>query len=197
MKRVLRISSWASLPPGAEADVSFVPPLVRRRLSPLQKLFFSLARSVGAEPPLPVVFASRDGEDALTRRIVAEFNEAGAVSPNRFSSSVYNAAPGLWSLMTKNRAPYTAIAAGDDSVECGMLELLFAEAPAAFVYAEETGGGYGVALRVAPADTQEGRAVEVADGDPSRPAFGFDALCAFLSGASSSLEGKWLSLGDA
>lgn len=196
MKRVLRISSWASLPPGAEADVSFAPPLVRRRLSPLQKLFFSLARSVGAEPPLPVVFASRDGEDALTRRIVAEFNEAGAVSPNRFSSSVYNAAPGLWSVMTKNRAPYTAIAAGDDSVECGMLELLFAEAPAAFVYAEETGGGYGVALRVAPPGA-EGRAVEVADGDPSRPAFGFDALCAFLSGASSSLEGKWLSLRDA
>ena len=196
MKRVLRISSWASLPPGAEADVSFVPPLVRRRLSPLQKLFFSLARSVGAEPPLPVVFASRDGEDALTRRIVAEFNEAGAVSPNRFSSSVYNAAPGLWSVMTKNRAPYTATAAGDDSVECGLLELLFAGAPAAFVYAEETGGGYGVALRVAPSGA-EGRAVEVAGGDPSRPAFGFDALCAFLSGASSSLEGKWLSLRDA
>lgn len=196
MKRVLRISSWASLPPGAEADVSFVPPLVRRRLSPLQKLFFSLARSVGAEPPLPVVFASRDGEDALTRWIVAEFNEAGAVSPNRFSSSVYNAAPGLWSVMTKNRAPYTAIAAGDDSVECGFLELLFAGAPAAFVYAEETGGGYGVALRVAPSG-EEGRAVEVADGYPSRPAFGFDALCAFLSGASSSLEGKWLSLRDA
>ena len=196
MKRVLRISSWASLPPGAAADVSFVPPLVRRRLSPLQKLFFSLARSVGAEPPLPVVFASRDGEDALTRRIVAEFNEAGAVSPNRFSSSVYNAAPGLWSVMTKNRAPYTAIAAGDDSVECGLLELLFAGSPAAYVYAEETGGGYGVALRVAP-DGAEGRAVEVSDGDPARHAFGFDALCAFLSGASSSLEGKWLSLRDA
>ena len=196
MKRVLRISSWASLPSGAAADVSFVPPLVRRRLSPLQKLFFSLARSVGAEPPMPVVFASRDGEDALTRRIVAEFNESGAVSPNRFSSSVYNAAPGLWSVMTKNRAPYTAIAAGDDSVECGLLELLFAGAPAAFVYAEETGGGYGVALRVTPSGA-EGRAVEVADGDPSRPAFGFDALCAFLSGASSSLEGKWLSLRDA
>ena len=196
MKRVLRISSWASLPPGAAADVSFVPPLVRRRLSPLQKLFFSLARSVGAEQPLPVVFASRDGEDALTRRIVAEFNEAGAVSPNRFSSSVYNAAPGLWSVMTKNRAPYTAIAAGDDSVECGLLELFFAGAPAAFVYAEETGGGYGVALRVAPPGA-DGRAVEVAAGDPSRPAFGFDALCAFLSGASSSLEGKWLLLRDA
>jgi len=145
---------------------------------------------------MPVVFASRDGEDALTRRIVAEFNEAGAVSPNRFSSSVYNAAPGLWSVMTKNRAPYTAIAAGDDSVECGLFELLFAGAPAAFVYAEETGGGYGVALRVAPHD-EEGRAVEVSDGDPSRLAFGFDALCAFLSGASSSLEGKWLSLKDA
>ena len=196
MKRVLRISSWATLPPGATADVSFVPPLVRRRLSPLQKIFFSLAHSVGAEPPAAMVFATRDGEDTLTRRIVGEFNESGAVSPNRFSSSVYNAAPGLWSVMTGNRAPYTAIAAGDDSVECGFVELLFASAPAVLVYAEETGGGYGAALKIGPEDG-EGRAVEVEWRGSSGKTFGFDALAGFLSGASSSLEGRWLSLTDA
>jgi len=196
MKRVVRIASWASLPPGSEADVSFVPPLQRRRLSPLQRLFFSLARSVGAEPPVSVVFSSRDGEDTLTRRIVGEFNESGSVSPNRFSSSVYNAAPGLWSVVTGNRSPYTAVAAGDDSVECGLIELLSAPPPAALVYAEETGGGYGAAVRIAP-EGAEGRAVSVGAGDPARPPVGFDALTGFLSGASPSLEGRWLSLADA
>ena len=196
MNRMLRISAWAALAPGAAADVSFAPPLLRRRLSPLQKLFFSLARSVGVEPPMPVVFSSRDGEDALTRRIVADFNADGSVSPNRFSSSVYNAAPGLWSVMTGNRAPYTAVAAGEESVECGLLELLQAEGPAVLVYAEETGGGYGAALCVSPAGG-EGRLVVAGDGDPSRAPAGFDALHGFLSGASHSLDGRWISLRDA
>jgi len=196
MKRLFRISSWATLSSGAMADVSFVPSLVRRRLSPLQKIFFSLAHSVGAEPPLPVVFSSRDGEDTLTRRIVEEFNGDGSVSPSRFSSSVYNAAPGLWSVMTKNRAPYTAIAADDDSVECGLLELMSAGLPAVFVYAEETDGGYGAALRVSPSEG-EGRLVVAEDGDPSCASIGFGELTSFLSGESSSLGGRWISLRDA
>ena len=193
MNRRLRIASTAVIKPGAPLDVSFVPPLVRRRLSPLQKLFFALANSVGAAEPTQVVFSSRDGEDTLTRRIVEEFNADGAVSPNRFSSSVYNAAPGLWSVATKNHAPYTAVAAGDDSVECGLLELLFAATPAVLVYAEETGGGYGAALRVVGADSA-GREAVVEEGDPSRRPLGFDAFAAFLSGEANVLEGRWLTL---
>ena len=63
------------------------------------------------------------------------------MSPAGFSSSVHNAAPGAWSLFTKNRAPYTAIAARDRSYEMGLVEAeaqLAAGAPyVLYVYAEE------------------------------------------------------------
>lgn len=143
MKRPV-ILARKTLKPGEPPDVSFVPPLQRRRLSPLQKIFFHLANMEGAPKPVRVVFASRDGEDTLTRRLVDDFHADGSVSPNRFSSSVYNAAPGLWSILTGNTAPYTAVAAGRETVRCGLLEaLLPAETPTLFVYAEETGGGHG------------------------------------------------------
>ena len=132
---------------GETPDVSFVPPLQRRRLSPLQKIFFHLANFEGFPAPRNIVFASRDGEDTLTRRLVDGFNADGSVSPQRFSTSVYNAAPGLWSVFTKNPAPYTAIAAGGATVERGLYEAEHADLyPTLFVYAEETGGGHGFSV---------------------------------------------------
>lgn len=193
MKRRVFISSSAVVEPGAAPDVSFVPPLVRRRLSPLQKIFYALANQVETAPSALTVFASRDGEDTLTRRIVDDFHDDGSVSPHRFSSSVYNAAPGLWSVSTKNRAPYTAIAAGEDTIECGLIELFADAFPAMLVYAEETGGGYGAALSVS-AEGEAGSAVDVEDGDPSRAPVDFAAFADFLSGRIRSLEGRYLTL---
>ena len=180
--------------PGRPVDVSFAPPPLRRRLSPLQRIFFSLANGLGPGANETIVFASRDGEDTLTRRIVADYADGGSVSPQRFSTSVYNAAPGLWSILTKNRSPYTAVAAGEETIECGLLEALLADKPATFVYAEETGGGYGAAARFA----LDGGTRRVALLDPRgdfRP-ISFDALAAFLSGASRDLCGRRLRLKD-
>ena len=197
MKGVHSIVAWAVMEPGELPDVSFSPPIMRRRLSPLQKLFFALAHSVESSAPATTVFASRDGEDLLTRRIVDEFHADGTVSPQRFSSSVYNAAPGLWSVLTRNRAPYTAIAAGEDTIECGLLELFMhgAQSPATLVYAEETGGGYGFALALGAA--AGARLFDVSAGDASRPAITFSDAKAFLSGESRELAGRWLTLRSA
>lgn len=191
MRRRVYIASYAVVSRGTSPDVSFVPPLVRRRLSPLQKLFFALAKAVENDPSQLVVFASRDGEDTLTRRTVEDFRADGSVSPHRFSSSVYNAAPGLCSVFTKNRAPYTAIAAGDDTIECGIIELLAGRTPSMFVYAEETDGGYGAAMTLADGGET---AVEVGDGDPSLPPVGFDALNSFLHGEATEVKGRFISL---
>ena len=193
MKRRVFLGKSAVVEPGVAPDVSFVPPLVRRRLSPLQKLFFALAKEVETAPSALTVFASRDGEDTLTRRTVEDFQADGSVSPHRFSASVYNAAPGLWSVFTKNRAPYTAIAAGEDTIECGILELLADAVPAMLVYAEETGGGYGAALSLV-AEGEGGCAVEVEDGDPMRGPVDFSALADFLSGRSQTISGRHLTL---
>ena len=197
MKGTHGIAAWSVIDPGELPDVSFSPPIMRRRLSPLQKLFFALAHSVESSAPATTVFASRDGEDLLTRRIVDEFHADGTVSPQRFSSSVYNAAPGRWSVLTRNRAPYTAIAAGEDTIECGLLELFMhgAQSPATLVYAEETGGGYGFALALGAATGA--RLFDVSVGDASRPAITFSDAKAFLSGESRELAGRWLTLRSA
>lgn len=59
------------------------------------------------------------------------------MSPAGFSNSVHNATPGHWSLLTKNTAPYTAIAAGPDSYDMGLLEASTYPGKVLFVYAEE------------------------------------------------------------
>lgn len=194
MKTSASISAWSVLAPGCEPDVAFVAPLVRRRLSPLQKIYFSLAKAVESSAAAGVVFASRDGEDTLTRRLVDEFHEDGTVSPHRFSASVYNAAPGLWSVFTGNRAPYTAVAAGDDTIESALLEVLACKTPSLLVYAEETGGGYGAAVFFG--DDPQSRALAVSAGDPARRAISFADLCAFLAGETRMLEGRWLTLAE-
>lgn len=191
MNRELSIAAWTVLEPGTEPDVSFVPPLVRRRFSPLQRRFFALAKAVGAEDGREVVFSSRDGEDMLTRRIVDDYHADGSVSPQRFSASVYNAAPGLWSVFTKNRSAYTAIASGDDSIECGLLEAFGSDALAVFVYAEETGNGYGAAVQFAAGG---GRRIKVADAKAGGSEIGFRAWADFLSGKTHELNGRWINL---
>lgn len=196
MREEFAIARWCALAPGEAPDVSFVPPLLRRRLSPLQRMFFALARGVGAEDAGWIVFASRDGEDTLTRRIVADFREDGSVSPHRFSASVYNASPGLWSVFAGNRAPYTAVAAGDDTIECGLLELLAGRAEdGVLVHAEETGGGSGAALRIARNVGAEGaRRVCVRLGSGGGEGIGPEGFVRFLSGAVRELRGRWLAL---
>ena len=190
------IAASAVLAPGETPDVSFVEPMVRRRLSPLQKIYFALANKVGGAP-LSAVFASRDGEDSLTRRIVDDFHEDGSVSPHRFSASVYNAAPGLWSVRTANRSPYTAIASGDDSIEAGLLEALWGARPTLYVYAEETGGGYGAAvLLVEKSGSESAFACEArpAAGDSDDGRLAFSDWTDLVSGRRESIRCRWISL---
>lgn len=194
MRGAFEIESFAILLPGEPPDVSFAPPASRRRLSPLQKIFFHLARAAGSPPGPWIVFASRDGEDSLTRRLTEDYNLDGSVSPHRFSASVYNAAPGLWSVFTGNRAPYTALAAGAGSIEAGILESLASGKDSLFVYAEETGGGFGAAARFRPAAPDASGAFLAREGDASAPFVTFDSFAAFLEGRIPALRGRHLTL---
>ena len=103
---------WRATEEAPKPDVSFVPPLDRRRLTGVERAALSVAWQVKSDAELPVVFASRWGE--------------------------IGAAPGAFSLLTKNHAPYTAIAARDRSLEAGLLEALAMHRDTIFVYAEES-----------------------------------------------------------
>ena len=152
--RVLRKVEWVASDECPRPDVSFVPMMERRRLSLVERAALHVAWKVfdgqdaadGVQVPdpgsVPVVFASRWGEIGTTLKLMSQMHSDGEMSPAGFSSSVHNAAPGAWSLFTKNRSPYTAIAARERTYEMGLLE---AEAQLAamphgvvlYVYAEE------------------------------------------------------------
>ena len=134
---IARFAVWRATAEAPKPDVSFVPPMERRRLTGVERAALSVAWRVKTDAELPVVFASRWGEIGVTLKLMNQFHADGEMSPAGFSASVHNAAPGAFSLLTKNHAPYTAIAARDRSLEAGLLEVLALRREAIFVYAEE------------------------------------------------------------
>ena len=147
--KVLARAEWTATDESPKPDVSFLPMLERRRLTGLERAALHVAwrlfRDGDALPPaseVPVVFASRWGEIGTTLKLMRQMHDDGEMSPAGFSASVHNAAPGAWSLFTKNRSPYTAIAARERSYEMGLVEAeaqLAAGAPhVLYVYAEES-----------------------------------------------------------
>ncbi len=146
--KVLARAEWKATGEAPKPDVSFLPMLERRRLTGLERaamhVAWKLFQGTGLPSPseVPVVFASRWGEIGTTFKLMRQMHDEGEMSPAGFSASVHNAAPGAWSLFTKNRKPYTAIAARARSREMGLLEAeaqLAAGAPhVLYVYAEES-----------------------------------------------------------
>ena len=114
---------WRATEEAPKPDVSFVPPLDRRRLTGVERAALSVAWQVKSDAELPVVFASRWGEIGVTVKLMKQFHADGEMSPV--------------SLLTKNHAPYTAIAARERSLEAGLLEALAMRRETIFVYAEE------------------------------------------------------------
>lgn len=157
--RILRKTEWTPSDGNPDPDVSFMPMLVRRRLSTVERAALHVAWKIfdpgeaeevsGPIPEpgtVPVVFASRWGEIGTTLKLIRQLHSEGEMSPAGFSSSVHNAAPGAWSLFTGNKAPYTSIAARERTYEAGMIEaeaqLAASGGPVLFIYAEEATPAY-------------------------------------------------------
>ena len=136
--RIEKFAAWRATEAAPKPDVSFVPPLERRRLTEVERAALSVAWQVKTDAELPVVFAPRWGEIGVTVKLMKQFHADGEMSPAGFSASVHNAAPGAFSLLTRNHAPYTAIAARERSLEAGILEAIALRREAIFVYAEES-----------------------------------------------------------
>lgn len=184
-------TAWRATPESPKPDVSFVPPLARRRLTGVERAALSVAKAVCPDPPpadgLPTVFASRWGEIGTTINLMRQFHADGEMSPSGFSVSVHNAAPGAFSLFTRNHASYTAIAARDRSLSAGFLEALAHRTRTLFVYAEESTPEF---YRPQFGKTQEAVAVAVLldshdwrwTGEPLRSDCTFDGFIAMLEG---------------
>ncbi|MBT4428776.1 MAG: 3-oxoacyl-ACP synthase [Rhodospirillaceae bacterium] len=105
-------------------DVRFVERLLRRRLSPLNRMAFRVAADCleGDETHPHSVFCSRYGEFSRAFEILNNLVGEEPVSPMTFSLSVHNTASSLFSIMRQDTSHSTALAAGEASLEAGFLE---------------------------------------------------------------------------
>lgn len=159
------VKSWAAWSPGLETpsdwerwasnpsalagegspDVAFIPPMLRRRCSPLTKVMLVSAMAACPEElraTVPSVFASRHGAIHLAVKIIDTIYKGQTVSPMQFSHSVHNASAAQFSLATGNRSPSSSIAAGTNTFVSGLVESsLFLhrhpESPVLLVIADE------------------------------------------------------------
>lgn len=108
---------------GENPAVQEIPPMLRRRLSPLGKMALSVAWPLLRETPsLPSVFCSRHGELERTAGMLRELATAQALSPTHFSLSVHNAIGGVYSIAREDRSAISALALGEEGFSEALLE---------------------------------------------------------------------------
>lgn len=193
MNKRLYIKRTAILPLGVPPQTDLPPAAFRRRLTPVQKAVLWLCEELHADAQIPLFFSSQHGENALSQKLIHQYKDERDVSPFFFSTSVYNAAPGFFSIFTKNRASYTALAAGKETLECGLLDAFSASHDRIWVYAEESdSNSYGCAAWMTDEETP--RPLHILPGAQNTSAIDFEQLVSFFSRKFSFLSGKFLTL---
>ena len=104
-----------------KADVSFITPIMRRRLSAIDKCSLFVLNNIYSEYAQNLVFSSQKGEEERLIKIINQYTEEGGVSPNTFAGSVHNYAAGFFLLNKQKSIPYNAISASTNSAAAGLL----------------------------------------------------------------------------
>ncbi len=139
----LSIEKWCAWAPGVEKrqdweawargecnimeqgtpDVTFVAPMLRRRLSQLSRMALYVANGcLEPQQSVATVFCSRHGELHRTVELLQSIAEQELLSPMGFSLSVPNTGSGLYSISRKDTSVSTVLSAGIDSFEQSFLE---------------------------------------------------------------------------
>lgn len=105
-------------------QLTSIPGMQRRRLSPFAKVALHCALEASGEyqSNIPCVFSSRHGDLHRTTKLIENIALSQDLSPTQFGLSVHNAAAGLFSIFTGNRAPLSAISGGQSSFMQGLLD---------------------------------------------------------------------------
>ena len=184
-------------------DVSFIPPMVRRRMSDMEKIAVGLAGKIAPnDTNYTTVFASQFGEWGQTLRLIRQFFDENEMSPAGFSNSVHNAGAGMFSLITKNTNCYTAIAGGKDTLEMAILKALTEKTNVMVVFAGEHApdmyaplldwqhNAFGIALMIKTDGTHE---IKTSNGDKNAEILTFEKMADFLNDKSDCITTKnWI-----
>jgi hypothetical protein len=143
LRWTMPVSRWSTTAAAATADISFIEPIVRRRLSSLSRSALKVAHDcVAGCDRVRVVFASRHGELRRTTEILRAISTGESVSPTAFSLSVLNAMTGIFGIARGDRSPASAISAGAETLGYALLEAhaqfeADSSSPVLLVYADE------------------------------------------------------------
>lgn len=125
--------------------ISFLQPLLRRRLSRLSKMALEVSFRV-CDPAersfVRPIFASRHGESGTTIALLNNIADNELFSPTAFSHSVHNTAVGYFSIAAENKLPGTALAAGRETICYALLQAItlldrFPDSPVLVVFTSE------------------------------------------------------------
>jgi Beta-ketoacyl synthase, N-terminal domain len=109
--------------PDTQPDVSYLPPLLRRRLDRSGRMALATAwPCTEGRDSVSFVFGSRHGVLDRTLELLTALARHEALSPTVFSLSVHNSTAGLFSIARGDRGPATAMAAGADTLGLTLLE---------------------------------------------------------------------------
>jgi len=122
---ILDWKAWTPAQDDAQPDVSAIPAMLRRRLSPIARAAMSvimpLAQTYGA---MPLVYVSRHGDLNRTLGLLEELARAEPLSPAAFSLSVHNATAGLFSIQQGLTQNIIALSAGAEDLVPALLEAI-------------------------------------------------------------------------
>lgn len=105
-------------------DLYFIPAIVKRRANNVDKAVLYTLNECIDDNVRHVYFSSRQGEFDRLIKIIEQYRNENEVSPTVFSSSVHNYSVGLFSILRQSNIPSTAIAAGENSFETGLVTAL-------------------------------------------------------------------------
>ena len=107
-------------PPAADK----IPPMMRRRMSPLSKLALQAAMTITEKTTVDyIVFASRHGELHRTVNLIKDIINGDDASPIAFSQSVHNTAAGLYTIATKQPLAVTSLTGGENTLHMALIEV--------------------------------------------------------------------------
>ncbi len=122
---------WAAQPAplGAEGhpEARFLPPMLRRRCTPLTRTMLTAAWGCCGPESLPAVrtvFASSHGSINESIHLLEAIARGKPLSPARFSHTVHNAQAGLFSIAAGNREASSSLSGQAETFACAWLEAL-------------------------------------------------------------------------
>lgn len=124
MKKDFYIKQYSYLQNEEDFDIKNIPPIMRRKLSPLDKAAFSTLNKLDFANAEKFIYSSEQGEISRLQNIINQYKETNEVSPAHFSASVHNYFIGFFTLFNKLNISYNAISSGKNSISAGLIDAI-------------------------------------------------------------------------